>query len=124
MTEITTRFFEELDARGHEPLLAKATGVLQFDLTEGDDVETWVLEINRGDVALTRDPVDSACRVRSTRKLFDGIATGHTNAMAAMLRGDIAYDGDTELLMLFQRIFPSPPGAKGPVRPENAGSAQ
>ena len=73
---------------------------------------------------VSRDAVEPACRVQTSRKLFDGVVSGRQNAMAAMLRGDIVYDGDTELLMLFQRVFPGPPDAVGPVRPGDTRSAQ
>jgi putative sterol carrier protein len=124
MADSATEFFEEIHARGHEPLLAKARGTLQFELTDVDTVETWVLQIDRGDVVVSRDAVESACRIQSSRKLFDGVITGRQNAMAAMLRGEIVYDGDTELLMLFQRVFPGPPGSVGPARIGDARSAQ
>jgi SCP-2 sterol transfer family len=116
MADSATAFFEEIQARGHEPLLAKASGTLQFELSDVDTVETWVLQIDRGNVVVSRDAVESACRIQSTRKLFDGVVSGRQNAMAAMLRGEIVYDGDTELLMLFQRVFPGPPDSVGPVR--------
>ncbi len=35
MADATTTFFEELAARGHEPLLEKATGSIRFDMTDG-----------------------------------------------------------------------------------------
>jgi putative sterol carrier protein len=108
MTSTIARFFGELEARGHEPLLAKATGTLRFDLADGEEVETWVLAVDRGDVAVSRDEIEATCRVRSTAKLFDGIATGNVNAMAAMLRGELVAEGDPYLLMLFQRTLPGP----------------
>jgi putative sterol carrier protein len=124
MTDSATEFFEEIQARGHEPLLAKARGTLQFELSDVDTVETWVLQIDRGAVVVSRDEVESACRIQTSRKLFDGVISGRQNAMAAMLRGDIVYDGDTELLMLFQRVFPGPPDSVGPARIGDARSAQ
>ncbi len=33
--------------------------------------------------------------------------------MAAVLRGAIALEGDWELIVLFQRLFPSPPSTAG-----------
>ena len=117
MTSTTARFFGDLEARGHDALLAKATGTLRFDLADGDEVETWVLVVDRGDLAVTRDEAEPTCRVRSTAKLFDGIATGKVNAMAAMIRGELVAEGDPHLLMLFQRTLPGPTGsrAEGPA---------
>ena len=42
------------------------------------------------------------------KSLFDGIATGQQNAMAAVLRGEVGIDGDRTLLVRFQKLFPSP----------------
>ena len=114
MADRTTEFFGELHARGHEPLLAKGNGTLQFELADGDAVETWVLAIERGNVVVSRDEVEATCRVQTSKKLFDGIVSGRENAMAAMIRGDISYEGDTELLLLFQRVLPGPPDSVGP----------
>jgi putative sterol carrier protein len=38
--------------------------------------------------------------------LFDDLASGRANAMAAMLRGAVAVDGDRTLMIRFQRLFP------------------
>jgi hypothetical protein len=32
--------------------------------------------------------------------------------MAALLRGAMAVEGDVELLVLFQRLFPAPPSSR------------
>jgi hypothetical protein len=44
--------------------------------------------------------------------------------MAAVLRGLIAIEGDIELLMLFQRLFPGPPGRRTPVPTAGAGKGR
>ena len=46
--------------------------------------------------------------LRTSKKMFDRIASGEANAMAAMLRGEVTIDGNFELLVLFQRLFPGP----------------
>jgi len=43
--------------------------------------------------------------------LFDDIVSGRANAMAALLRGDVGVEGNTELLMRVQRTFPGPEGS-------------
>lgn len=107
MAGATTQFFEELGRRGHEPLLEKASGTLRFDLDSGDGTEHWVVAIRRGDLAVSRKQTQADCVVRMDRALFDEIAGGRANAMAATLRGVLAADGDLGLLVLFQRLFPS-----------------
>lgn len=48
MLDATTRFFEDLDRRGYEPLLTKISGTLRFDLNEGPQTRHWLLMIDRG----------------------------------------------------------------------------
>jgi putative sterol carrier protein len=110
MTDATTTFFEDLAARGHEPALAKVTGTLRFDLGNGGARrERWLITITKGDVALSRRNAKADCVVRADRVLFDRIASGRANALAALLRGAIDVEGDRGLLLAFQHTFPGPP---------------
>jgi putative sterol carrier protein len=108
MKDPTTEFFDELDQRGHEPLLRKATGTLRFDLVEGKSKARWFVTTTRGDVSVSRANREADCVITSDRPLFDAIVLGETNAMAAVLRGEIGIEGDQELLVLFQRVFSGP----------------
>jgi putative sterol carrier protein len=110
MTDATTEFFQGLATRGHEPVLAKATGTLRFDLRDGGArAERWLITIDKGDVAVSHKNAKADCVVRADRALFEGIANGESNAMAAFLRGAVEIDGDRGLLLAFQRAFPGPP---------------
>jgi putative sterol carrier protein len=110
MTDATTEFFQGLATRGHEPVLAKATGTLRFDLRDGGArAERWLITIDKGDVAVSHKNAKADCVVRADRALFEGIASGESNAMAAFLRGAVEIDGDRGLLLAFQRAFPGPP---------------
>jgi len=115
MTDATTEFFDELSERGHEPLLEKVTGTLRFDLGGRRQTAHWLVSIVKGDVAVSRKNAPADCTVRMDKVLFDGIASGRENAIAALLRGRVGVEGDIEILMLFERLFPGPPGARGPV---------
>jgi putative sterol carrier protein len=68
----------------------------------------WLITITKGDVALSHRNAKADCVVRADRALFDGIANGEANAMAAFLRGAIDVEGDRGLLLAFQRVFPGP----------------
>ena len=105
-----SRFFEKLAAQ-HQPLLRNMSGTLRFDVIRDNETEYWHVTIARGDAAVTRDAgtADSSVRVRA--ELFDDIVSGRANAMAAVLRGDIGVEGNTELLMRVQRTFPGPEGS-------------
>jgi putative sterol carrier protein len=107
MADTTTEFFQELDARGHEPLLENLTATLRFDLKNGKRTARWVVAITKGDIEVSHKNVKADCVVRADRTLFDGIARGDVNAFAAALQGTIGIEGNTEALVFFQRLFPA-----------------
>jgi putative sterol carrier protein len=112
MTDATTEFFAELERRGHEPLLGKVKSTIRFDIVQGKRRSRWLVEIDRGNVAVSRRNAHADSTVRADQSLFDRVVTGRANAMAAVLRGTISVEGELEPMMLFQRLFPGPPLAK------------
>jgi putative sterol carrier protein len=108
MPDATTKFFDDLQTRGHEPLLEKATGTVRFDLRNGKRTTRWLVTIDKGNVAVSHRNAKADCVVRADKQLFDGIADGTQNSFAALLRGDLRIEGDAEVLVLFQRLFPGP----------------
>jgi putative sterol carrier protein len=107
--DATAQFFEDLRRRGHEPLLEKARGTLRVDLVNGQETERWFLSIDRGDVEVSHKLGKPDCTLHAAKKVFDRVARGELNAMAAVLRGAMTFEGDPEILVRFQRLFPSPP---------------
>jgi putative sterol carrier protein len=114
MADATAVFFGELARRGREPLLSDAVGSVRFELVSDSRVEMWRVGLDNGDVSVSREEGDADCVVRCDRELFDGVATGEINALAALLRGALTFQGDPQLLVRLQRVFPSPPAAVGP----------
>ena len=112
MADATAEFFDELAQRGREPLLQKATGTLRFDLVQGKRTEHWLLAVKKGDLTVSHRNIRADCVVRADEALFDRIASGEANAMAALLRGEMGVEGDVELLVSFQRLFPGPPRSR------------
>jgi putative sterol carrier protein len=108
MTDTTTRFFEGLKVRGHEPRLKKVKASLRFDLTNGEQANRWHVVIDKGDIAVSHKNAKADCVVRAETTVFDGIANGEVNAVAAVLRGAIVVEGDPELLVLIRRLSPAP----------------
>ena len=113
MTDATTEFFQDLSARGHEPLLEKATGTVRFDLSNGKRTARWLVTIKKGEVTVSQKNARADCVVSSDQGVFDQVVKGEVNAMAALLRGLMGVEGDPGLLVLFQRLFPGPPGSTG-----------
>lgn len=107
-TDPTAAFFSALEGRGHEPLLSRASGALRFELADGDQIKRWNVQLDGGKVSVSRKAGPAACTVRADKALFDRIVTGDANAMASFLRGGVNVTGDSELLVLFQRLFRGP----------------
>jgi putative sterol carrier protein len=113
----TAEFFDELASRGREPLLRKVTGSARFDLVAGDRTDRWLLSIDQGDIRVSRgnDAADSVLSV--SKESFDRLVVGELNLMAAVLRGEVAVEGDPRLIVRLQRLFPRALGrrAQGPA---------
>jgi putative sterol carrier protein len=107
-------FFEELGQREHEPLLAKVTGRVRFDLVEGGGPDRWLVAVDKGDTTVWHNGGPADCTIRADRALFERLCRGEENAMAAVLRGALVCSGDVELLFAIQRIFPGPPRERRP----------
>src|SRR5262245_26158710 len=108
MSDPVADFFEGLRYRGPEPLLGDARGSLRFEVTNGL-AERWLVSLDgRGNISVSRKAGKADCIVRARKKVFSRVVAGELNAFAAMLRGEVAIEGDPTLLVRFQRLLPSP----------------
>ncbi len=112
MADATKHFFEDLRQRGHEPLLERFAGSVRFDLRDGKRTDHYFVVVKKGDISISQANRSADCVVISDRALFDDFARGEKNMMTAFLRGEITLQGDPQLLVLFQRVFPGPPPAR------------
>ena len=119
MREATTRFFDDLAGRGHEPLLERTSTTVRFEIRDGHHVDRRLLRIDDGDLALVDDDTEAHCTIRTTADTFERLASGHRNPMAATLAGEVEIEGDTRMLIRIQRLFPDSAGM-----PEAAGNRQ
>jgi putative sterol carrier protein len=108
MVDATTEFFEGLRGR-HEHFLETTSGTLRFEIRNGKRTERWFVSIDKGDIDVSHKNARADCTLRSSKNVFDGIATGAVNPLAALLRGQIFAEGNTRVLVRFQRLFPAPP---------------
>jgi putative sterol carrier protein len=111
-TDPVESFFAQLAERGHEPLLARGSGTVRFDLAEGKKVEHWLVAIEKGDVTVSHRNAAADTILRVDRSLFEQMVTGKVNATAAVLRGLLETEGNLGLVVLFQRLFPGPPRSR------------
>jgi putative sterol carrier protein len=105
----TDAFFADLAERGAEPLLREASGAMRFDIVSGRTTKRWLVSVDDGALAVTEGGRDATCVIRVDKRVFDKIASGRLNAVAAVLRGDVHVAGDWRMLVRLQRLFPSPP---------------
>jgi putative sterol carrier protein len=108
----TEQFFEELGQRGDEPLLRKLSGTVRFDIVDGKRVDRRYVTVNKGQIRVSGRGSGGQSIIRVDRTLFERVATGELNPVAALLRGELAVEGDWRLLVLVQRLFPGPPKAR------------
>jgi putative sterol carrier protein len=114
-TDSTAELLAALAER-REPVLKKAKGTIRLDLASGARTDHWLIEVDRGDIAVRRKQAQADCVVHADKALFDRISRGEVNAWAAMLRGALWVEGDPHVLVLFQRLLPGPT-ASGEDRP-------
>jgi hypothetical protein len=108
MTDPTAEFFGGLSRRGHEPLLHEVSGAIRLDVARGTRTDHWLVKIRNGEVRVSTENGPADVVIGIDGEVSDAVTTGRANAMALLLRGGLAVDGDPEMLVRFQRIFPSP----------------
>jgi len=107
--DVTEQFFDELAQRAHEPLLRKARGTIRFEIVDGKKVDRRIVTVDRGDISVSRRNVSGDGVIRVDKAVFERVASGRSNPIAAVLRNELAVQGDWRLLVLLQRLFPGPP---------------
>jgi putative sterol carrier protein len=108
MTGPSAEFFDDVSRRGHEPLLERVSATVRFDITTGERTEHRLLRIDGGDIRVSMDDGPADCVVGADAVVVDAIVSGRMTVMVALLRGVLTLDGDPELLVLTQRLFPGP----------------
>jgi hypothetical protein len=108
MADAMTEFMNELGRRGHDPLLRKVNETVRFDLVNGKKTERWLVRIENGDVTVSHKGGAADTVIRGHRDLFDRMARGGANPVAAVLRGEVAWEGEWKSLVAVQRLFPGP----------------
>ena len=121
MADATPEFFDQLAQRGSVPALERTSGSVRFDIDRDGQVAHWRLDIRGGKVEVAQSDAAADCVIGSSEKLFDELARGRANAMAAGLRNELTMEGDPGFLVRFQRLFPAPTGRKMPKSARTVG---
>lgn len=111
MSQVTEAFLTGLSERREEPPVRKMTGSIRIDLRDNGKVDHWHVSFDADKVSVRKEPKGrrADCHLITDHELFDRMAAGQANAMAAVLRGAILVRGDLDKLVAFQRLFPGPP---------------
>ena len=109
MVDRTAEFFEQVHRRGHEPLLARTSGRIRFEVASDGHAQHWLVTVRRGALSVSQANEAADCVVRADRECFDDVVTGRQNAFSAVLRGTLVLEGDMGLLAQFQHLFPAGP---------------
>jgi putative sterol carrier protein len=134
MTDATSDFFDALTQRGPRPPLANITATIRIDLEKrldkrdegkrddgkrddgkGKATEHWLVTVDDGNISVSKRNVRADAVLHTDKDLFDRLVLGEANAMASVLRGLVRTEGDSELLVLFQRLLPGPPDTSRPA---------
>ncbi|MEH1059431.1 SCP2 sterol-binding domain-containing protein [Micromonospora sp. CPCC 206171] len=114
MSETTRKFFDGLERHGHERLLKKTNGTIRFDLEHANEVDHWFVEIRGGAVRVSQQNSDADTVIRSDSAFFDRMARGEAKPLPAWLRNEITSEGEFRFIVLLERLFAPPPGARHP----------
>ena len=84
------------------------SGRVRFDIVEGRRTRHWLVTIESGDITVSPRQGKADCTMRADIDVFDRLARGVDNAMAATLRGAPTCAGEVDLLLAVQKLFPGP----------------
>ena len=108
MSETVQDFFTALATRRYEPLLHSVSGTVQWNI-EGEG--HWNVVIAKGAITVNRDTGVPDSVLSCNKDTFLALAKGVQNPLTALLRGNLALQGNIGLAQVFQRVFQSQPGA-------------
>lgn len=104
MPDPTEAFFDNLRRVGRIPMLARVSGTLRVELTDGRRTEKTQIIVRRGQVSLG-PPADADCMIYTHRQVWDALVTGEAQPMSTFLRGAVVAAGDASMLVLMRRLF-------------------
>jgi putative sterol carrier protein len=106
MTDPTSEFFGNLETRG-APQLGNVEASIRIDLDQGKATEHRLLTIDRGNITVSRKNAKADAVLHTDKETFDRLVQGEENPIASFLRGLWQADGNPELIVLFQGLFPA-----------------
>ncbi|MFV2101536.1 SCP2 sterol-binding domain-containing protein [Micromonospora sp. LOL_024] len=114
MSAAVRDFFEGL-ASGGGRMLRQVSGTVRFDLRYPERVDHWLVAIEEGRIDVSRGgAVDADTVIDTDEALFLRMAHGEVKPLPAWLRNDFTADGEFRFVIMLERLFAPPPGARHP----------
>lgn len=109
----TARFFADLSKR---TLRLPPDTCVKVGIDLGHDGETdhWFVKFDGSRAHVAREGGDAIVTIRTRKELFDRIATGEANLLAALYRNEITFEGRLAYLAYLRASLPNQPGAVDP----------
>jgi hypothetical protein len=76
--------------------------------TEARRPSTGSSRSTKGNISVSRKNLEADAALHTDKEIFDRLARGEASPLASMLRGLVQAEGDAELIVLFQGLFPAP----------------
>jgi putative sterol carrier protein len=113
MTDPTSEFFERLERHG-APQLGNVTASIRIDLDRGRATDRRLLTIDKGKISVSRQNVRADAVLHTDKEMFDRLVRGEANPISSFLRGLWSAEGNAELIVLFQGLFPAAHNSRFP----------
>ncbi|MFE9959603.1 SCP2 sterol-binding domain-containing protein [Micromonospora sp. NPDC005299] len=114
MSDPIEAFFAQLNRQAPERLQRRTAGTIRFELEGTDGLDVWHLTINHGRLAVERRARFADTVIRTRRDFFLRMVRGEAKPLPAWLRNDITAEGNFRFVVLLERLFTAPPGARHP----------
>jgi putative sterol carrier protein len=111
MADPTADFFDRL-ARHGAPQFGTTTATIRIDLDRGNAIDHRLITVDRGQIRISSSDVNADAVLHTDPELFDRLVQGDVNPVVSLLRGLWQAEGDTELIVLFQGLFPAPTNSR------------
>ncbi|GGJ81672.1 hypothetical protein GCM10010123_09320 [Pilimelia anulata] len=100
---------QELSRRRLRPAPGSRSTTVRFVVPGPGGERTWLVRADCGQWVPPPSRDGIGCVITASEPVLRALLTGRANALAAVLRGQVAITGDMELLVAVQRLFPGPP---------------
>ena len=124
MVDATTRFFETSTGGRYEPCWRSPAEASASDLHEGARTTHWLMRSTGESIEVSREDREADTVIGTSPALFENLAAGREDGVAALLRGDITVTRGPPVGAAVGAALPQPSGCLRPARPNRSVQAE